>query len=84
MAIMIPDRPIDIEKASLEDVMFEALEKLPDEYYVFHSFKILNCDDGFYHESETDFIIFNAKKGIICLEAKAGKNIQRCDDGMWY
>ncbi len=84
MAIMIPDRPIDIEKASLEDVMFEALEKLPDDYYVFHSFKILNCDDGFYHESETDFIIFNAKKGIICLEAKAGKNIQRRDDGMWY
>lgn len=84
MAIMIPDRPIDIEKASLEDVMFEALEKLPDDYYVFHSFKILNCDDGFYHESETDFVIFNAKKGIICLEAKAGKNIQRRDDGMWY
>ena len=23
-----------------------------------------------------DFVIFNPKKGIICLEAKAGKNIK--------
>lgn len=84
MALMIPDKPIDITESSLEDVMFEALEKLPDDYYVFHSFKILNCDDGFYHESETDFVIFNGKKGIICLEAKAGKGIQRKEDGYWY
>ena len=60
MAIMIPDKPIDITESSLEDVMFEALTKLPDDYYVFHSFKILNCDDGFYHESETDFVISGA------------------------
>lgn len=84
MAIMIPDKPMDISKESLEDVMFEALERLPDDYYVFHSFKLLNCDDGFYHESETDFIIFNAKKGLICIEAKAGKRIQRREDGNWY
>lgn len=84
MAIMIPEKPIEISKDSLEDVMFHALELLPNDYYVFHSFKLLNCDDGFYHESETDFIIFSASKGIICIEAKAGKKIQRREDGNWY
>lgn len=84
MAIMIPEKPTEISKESLEDVMFHALELLPNDYYVFHSFKLLNCDDGFYHESETDFIIFNASKGLICIEAKAGKKIQRREDGNWY
>lgn len=40
MAIMIPNRPHSFTPASLEGVMFTALEKLPDDYYVFHSLKI--------------------------------------------
>ena len=36
MAIMIPQKPSDFTLASLEDVMFQALRSLPDEYYVFH------------------------------------------------
>ena len=33
MAIMIPNRPHAFAPASLEGVMFTALEKLPDEYF---------------------------------------------------
>ena len=40
MAIMIPEKPIDIPVGSHEDEMFIALSTLPDEYYVFHSFVI--------------------------------------------
>ena len=38
MAVMIPEKPNIFHESSLEDVMFKALEKLPEEYYVFHSF----------------------------------------------
>lgn len=40
MAVMIPERPRTFAPASQEGLMFEALELLPDEYYVFHSFRI--------------------------------------------
>ncbi len=73
MAIMIPNRPHSFTPASLEGVMFTALEKLPDEYYIFHSLKISTVVDNTFHESETDFVIFNKNLGIVCLEAKAGQ-----------
>lgn len=73
MAIMIPEKPRMFNEASLENIMFESLAELSDEYYVFHSFKIVTQTDGVFYESETDFVIFNKKKGIICLEAKAGQ-----------
>lgn len=78
---MIPEKPIEIPIGSREDEMFLALSKLSDEYYVFHSFVIVNTSDGRIHESETDFVIFHPQKGIICLEAKAGQII--CDGGIW-
>ena len=40
MAVMIPEKPNVFHESSLENVMFDALEKLPEEYYVFHSFRI--------------------------------------------
>lgn len=82
MAIMIPQKPRETSPNSLEDIMFGALEKLPDTYYVFHSFKIVSAGDGVLHESETDFVIFNAQKGLLCVEAKAGKVY--CKDGEWF
>lgn len=82
MAIMIPQKPREISPNSLEDIMFGALEKLPDSYYVFHSFKIVSAGDGILHESETDFVIFNAQKGLMCVEAKAGKVYYK--DGEWF
>ena len=81
MAKMIPEIPRDFAPSSLEGVMFESLSNLPEEYYVFHSFKIVTIRDGVIRESETDFVIFNPDKGILSLEAKAGH--VSYDDGRW-
>jgi len=81
MAKMLPERPRMFATGSLEDLMFDALEKLSGEYYIIHSFKLVTVQDGVIHESETDFIIYHPEKGIICLEAKAG-HVQY-SDGEW-
>lgn len=81
MAIMIPETIGKFEKASLEDVMFETLKNLTDDYFVFHSFRITNVNKGTLNENETDFIVFHPKKGLICLEAKAGH--VRYENGEW-
>ena len=82
MAYMFPEKPKDFSPYSLEDIMFDALAKLPDDYYVFHSFSIVSVIDNVIHESETDFVIFNPYKGLLCLEAKAGKVKYR--NGRWF
>lgn len=81
MAIMHPEKPANFDPHSREDLMFEALKELPDEYYVFHSFAIVNVVNMTMYESETDFVIFHPKKGIMCIEAKAGQ--VKCDNGVW-
>ena len=82
MAKMIPAKPRTITPSSLEDIMFDALANLPDDYYVFHSLRIITVDQGVFNESETDFVIFNPQKGIISLEAKAGQVYY--ENGDWY
>ena len=72
MAVMIPEIPNPFQTGSLEDVMFEALRKLPDSCMVFHSFRLTEVKDGILNESEMDFIILDRERGILCLEAKAG------------
>ena len=81
MAVMIPEIPNPFQTGSLEDVMFEALKSLPDSCMVFHSFRLTYVKDGILKESETDFIIFDRERGILCLEAKAGA-VSFCD-GRW-
>ena len=73
MAIMYPDIPYECTPASREKIMFNALKDLSEEYYVFHSFKIVSIDADVITASETDFVIFHPQKGILCIEAKAGK-----------
>lgn len=73
MATMIPDIPKEFDPRSHEGLMFAELDDLPDDYYVFHSFEIVSIKGDVITESETDFVIFHPKKGIICLEAKAGQ-----------
>lgn len=73
MATMIPDEPKEFDPKSHEGIMFRELDDLPDDYYVFHSFEIVSIKGNVITESETDFVIFQPKKGIICLEAKAGQ-----------
>lgn len=79
---MIPQKPKTFSPNSLEDIMFESLALLADDYFVFHSFRIVTVEDGVLRESETDFVIFHKKKGILSIEAKAGRVYY--EDGEWY
>lgn len=78
---MIPDIPREFDARSHEGIMFDELNQLPEEYYVFHSFEIVTIKDGRVLESETDFVVFHPKKGLICLEAKAGQ--VKYENGYW-
>lgn len=74
MAKMIPGQPNDFNPASKEGLIFNILkDNLSDDYYVFHSFKIVSVSKGLLDESETDFVVFHPQKGIICIESKAGQ-----------
>ena len=78
---MIPDIPREFDAKSHEGIMFDELNQLPEEYYVFHSFEIVTIKNNQILESETDFVIFHPKKGLICLEAKAGQ--VKYENGYW-
>ena len=69
---MFAETPGECTDGSLERDMFAALEKLPQEYCVFHSFSIVRVIEDTLYESETDFVVFHPKKGLLCIEAKAG------------
>ena len=81
MAIMIPSNPVEFDERSREGEMFESLEKLPDDYYVFHSMKIVEVKNNVLEEHEADYVVFNRTKGILVIEAKAGE--VSCEDGIW-
>lgn len=82
MARMVPGAgPRDHDPASREGVLYEALKRLPDEYVVVHSLRLLNLYDGALKEAEADFVVFNRERGLICIEAKAGG--VRYEDGEW-
>ena len=56
MAIMIPEMPRDYDPVSLEGAMFDALKKLPEDYYIVHSFKNVYVEENILHEGEADFV----------------------------
>ncbi len=78
---MIPSNPVEFDERSREGEMFESLEKLPDDYYVFHSMKIVEVKNNVLEEHEADYVVFNRTKGILVIEAKAGE--VSCEDGIW-
>ena len=81
MAIMIPAVPHEYTEASQEGILFAALSALPDDYYVFHSLKIASVRTNAFQENEGDFVVFNPDKGLICVEAKAGR--VKYQNGQW-
>lgn len=84
MAHMIPPVPKEFDTLSNEGAVFRALQKLNDDYYVFHSYSAtVVTDDKQYVEHELDFVIVNQKKGILVLEVKAGDAI-RYHDRTWF
>lgn len=83
MAIMIPEKPREFKPESREGIMFSALEKLPDDYYVVHSYQISKINrNNSVIDAEADFVIFNRKKGLLCLEAKA--TAVKYQNGIWF
>lgn len=51
--------------------VFELLRELPDQFHIFYSKKIVGCKNG-KAESEIDFLIFDQRLSLICLEVKGG------------
>ncbi len=76
MAHMIPLEPKEFDPKSDEGAVFNALKKLPDDYYVFHSVAPTVVENGVIYEREVDFVVASAKKGILCIEAKNGNGIK--------
>lgn len=72
MAIMLPEIPKEHHKESMENLIFEKLSFLSDDYYVFHSFQMVQIKPQKNYDSEADFLIFHPQKGILVIEAKAG------------
>ena len=84
MARMIPEIPHEFDPASHEGAAFQALSRLPDDYYVFHSLTLVTINQrNFFKEREIDFLVVNQQKGILCIEVKAGSGIHY-ENGQWY
>lgn len=82
MARMIPSSgPREFDKRSQEGKIYEALSLLDDDFVVVHSMELTSVANGAYRENEADFVLFNKKYGVICIEAKAGQVSYR--NGEW-
>lgn len=82
MAKMIPTDSY-FDPASGEREMFEALKQLSDDYYVFHSYRLVQLipDKGL-NENEIDFLVFNPNYGCLFIECKNSR-IERLENGSW-
>ena len=86
MARMIPTIE---EKSSFngslgEEVLFESLKRLPDEFVVFHSVKWNRKDNNNnIRWGEADFVVFHPKRGLLVVEVKSG-GISCDDSGIIY
>lgn len=85
MARMIPDTlmPGEFNGSYGEERVYGALRELPSEYIVFHSVHWQKRKmSGNVVWGESDFTVFNPKRGIIVIEVKSGGI--RHDDGGWH
>lgn len=87
MAVMIPSKPLDVEKRSGEDEIFYKLkEALPSDVYVAHSFVIYDVDvvTGDTYESEIDFLVIIPNIGCLIIESKNAKIYPETGAGLKY
>lgn len=70
MAHMIPPVPKEYDEKSDEGAVFRALQKLPDDYYVFHSVRGTVVENDVVYERELDFVVANAKKVFFVLKRR--------------
>ncbi len=73
----------EYENSNPEAIVFESLKQLSDDYSVIHSKKIKG---GSKHQEEVelDFIIFDGKQNLICLEVKGGNINFDAVQNKWY
>ena len=83
MAIMCPIEENDyFQPESNEQEMYRLLQtQLDDDFYVFHSFRMLDVDAGLV-EHEADFVVFHQKLGLLFIEAKNTR--PRFENQTWY
>ena len=83
MAHMIPSEGGYFNPHSKEKEMFDALSQLSDDYYVFHSYRLVSLipDKGL-NENEIDFLVFNPNYGCLFIECK-NRTLRRDDYGQW-
>ena len=96
MAIMVPSTCLDFDPRSKEDQMFQALKKLPDNYYVLYSVHLYDTVHAYYDEygrqvrfpggfeHEVDFLIFVPDDKAIVIEAKAPRFAGDTEHGIRY
>lgn len=85
MAHMIPETPMSDEFNSSygEKKVYEALKSLPEGYIIFHSVHWQKRKvSGNIIWGESDFVVFNPRRGIIVIEVKSG-GIRHNDNG-WH
>lgn len=84
MATMIPSDGGIFNPASGEEKIFNALKQLPEDYYVFHSYRVVELvPEVGLNENEIDFFIFNPNYGCLFLECKNG-NVEKTESGWQY
>lgn len=85
MARMIPNTPMpgEFNGSYGEEKVYNALKELPPEYIVFHSVRWQKRKrSGNVVWGESDFTVFNPKRGILVIEVKSGGI--RHDDSGWH
>lgn len=84
MADLYPETfPLDPDPNDPEFHVFELLRKLPENYSVLYSKKFkggLRSKE----ECEVDFIIFDGRQNLICLEVKGGEISYNPSTSKWY
>ena len=84
MAHVQPPRNLDTYEPQSEAQVYRALrDQLSDGYQVIHS-QNLSYLDGRLHDTEIDFVVWHPQHGILTLEVKGGRAIQRKKDGTWW
>ena len=83
MAKMIPSIGLrEFHPSSHEDVIYQALSSLPDDYTIVHSMRMVTAKSDIVKDNEADYVVFNQDFGILCIEAKSGMISYR--DGCWF
>lgn len=84
MATMFPEVfPDHTTKTNAEYMVYQSLKSLPESYFVFYSKRLVG-EASNRREHEIDFIIWNQKDVLICLEVKGGLLAYNGKEDTWH